>query len=152
MLARKPDDDILSILISSDVHLGYAERDPIRGDDSFTSFEEVLKIANERQVDMVLLAGDLFHENKPSRKARMRCMQLLRDNCLGGREVKMEAVSDPSTNFHSKCVPPCLWLCRLQWPSWVTRTLGLLQESNCQLRGSKLQCPAPRFLYPRQPR
>ena len=96
-------EDVLSIIIASDVHLGYGEKDPIRGDDSFNSFEEVLAIALERNVDMVLLAGDLFHDNKPSRKCLMRCMQLLRDYCLGEREVQIEVVSDPATNFHSKC-------------------------------------------------
>ena len=52
---------------------------------------------------MVLLAGDLFHDNKPSRKALQRCMETLRDHCLGDREVKLEVVSDQSTNFHGKC-------------------------------------------------
>ena len=103
MIPRHSSDDVLSILVASDVHLGYAEKDPIREHDSFNSFEEVLAIANERQVDMVLLAGDLFHDNKPSRKTLMRCMQLLRDYCLGGREVKMEVVSDPAKFFHNKC-------------------------------------------------
>jgi len=28
----------------------------------------VLQIARDREVDMVLLGGDLFHDNKPSRK------------------------------------------------------------------------------------
>ena len=53
---------------------------------------------------MVLLAGDLFHDNKPSRKALQRCMETLRDHCLGDREVKIEVVSDQNTNFHNKCV------------------------------------------------
>lgn len=52
---------------------------------------------------MVLLAGDLFHDNKPSRKALQRCMETLRDHCLGDREVKLEVVSDQATNFHGKC-------------------------------------------------
>ena len=62
------DDDVLRILIASDTHLGYGEKDPIRGDDSFVTFAEVFEIANREQVDMVLLAGDLFHDNKPSRR------------------------------------------------------------------------------------
>lgn len=43
------------------------ERDPIRGYDSFAAFEEILAVARREQVDCVFLAGDLFHENKPSR-------------------------------------------------------------------------------------
>jgi len=40
-------DDILRVLIASDMHLGYAEKDPIRGEDSFNTFEELLVKANE---------------------------------------------------------------------------------------------------------
>ena len=39
----------------------------MRKDDSFVSFEEVMQKAVEMDVDMVLLGGDLFHDNKPSR-------------------------------------------------------------------------------------
>ncbi len=46
---------------------GVWERDPVRKDDSFVSFEEVMAKALEMEVDMVLLGGDLFHDNKPSR-------------------------------------------------------------------------------------
>ena len=63
-----PDASVLRILLSTDNHLGYLERDPIRGRDSFAAFEEVLSLARTHGVDMVLLSGDLFHENKPSRK------------------------------------------------------------------------------------
>jgi double-strand break repair protein MRE11 len=31
------------ILVATDIHLGYKERDPVRGEDSFKAFEEVLK-------------------------------------------------------------------------------------------------------------
>ena len=42
--------DVLRILVASDMHLGYAERDPVRGDDSFQTFAEVFKLANENRV------------------------------------------------------------------------------------------------------
>lgn len=45
----------IKILVASDIHLGYAERDTIRKRDSIDSFEEVLKIADEKKVDMLLL-------------------------------------------------------------------------------------------------
>ena len=61
--------NLFQILISSDIHLGYAEKDPERGVDSFNSFDELLGIGVKEEVDMVLLGGDLFHENKPSRQA-----------------------------------------------------------------------------------
>ena len=47
--------------------------------DSFNSFREILEIALERRVDFVLLGGDLFHDNKPSRNAERRCIEILRE-------------------------------------------------------------------------
>lgn len=55
--------DTIRILVSTDNHVGFEERDPIRKDDSWRTFDEVMTLAKERDVDMVLLAGDLFHDN-----------------------------------------------------------------------------------------
>lgn len=54
------------ILVATDNHVGFRENDPIRGEDSYEAFEEVLKIAKEEKVDLLLLGGDLFHETTPS--------------------------------------------------------------------------------------
>jgi hypothetical protein len=62
------DINTLRILLSTDNHLGYAEDDNIRGNDSFAALEEVLFLAKEYRCDMVLLAGDLFHHNRPTRR------------------------------------------------------------------------------------
>jgi len=45
---------------------------------------------------MVLLAGDLFHDNQPSRKAMFQVMKSLRENCLGEKPCELEMLSDPS--------------------------------------------------------
>ncbi|KAG8467420.1 hypothetical protein KFE25_000736 [Diacronema lutheri] len=90
------------IMIASDIHLGYMEKDPVRGDDSFLAFEEVLHRAKECDADFLLLGGDLFHDNKPSRKTMQRTMELLRDNCLGSKEVLFTITSNQSENFHDK--------------------------------------------------
>jgi len=44
---------------------------------------------------MVLLAGDLFHDNQPSRKAIYQVMRSLRQNCLGEKPCELEMLSDP---------------------------------------------------------
>ncbi|KAF9929327.1 Double-strand break repair protein mre11a [Linnemannia zychae] len=41
--------DTFSILVATDNHLGYLEKDPVRGDDSFRAFEEILKLAAESE-------------------------------------------------------------------------------------------------------
>ena len=40
----------LFISIATDNHLGYMERDPIRGNDSLESFKEILTIAKDQHV------------------------------------------------------------------------------------------------------
>ena len=64
---EEEEDSVMKILLSTDNHLGYLERDAVRGNDSFAAFEEVLSLARLHKADMVLLSGDLFHDNKPSR-------------------------------------------------------------------------------------
>ncbi|EQC53075.1 Rad32 nuclease [Schizosaccharomyces japonicus yFS275] len=90
------DENTIRILIASDNHIGYAERDPIRGNDAIRTFNEILGIAREREVDMILLGGDLFHDNKPSRKALYQTMRALRLNCLGDKPCELEVLTDMS--------------------------------------------------------
>ncbi|RHY12149.1 hypothetical protein DYB25_003404 [Aphanomyces astaci] len=89
----------IKILISTDNHLGYNENDAIRGKDSFRSFEEMLAIGGREGVDFVLLAGDLFHHNKPSRATMYRTMSILRTYCLGDGTINFQILSDQSLNF-----------------------------------------------------
>ncbi|KAJ2382698.1 meiotic recombination, partial [Coemansia sp. RSA 2603] len=91
--------DTLRILVATDNHLGYIERDPVRGQDSFDAFGEIMQLAQQRKVDMVLLGGDLFHDNRPSRKCLHRALTVLRQHCLGSDPVSIEHLSDPQTDF-----------------------------------------------------
>jgi double-strand break repair protein MRE11 len=50
----------------------------------------------------MLLGGDLFHENRPSRLTLHRTLELLRHYCLGSRPCSLELLSDPAVNFPSK--------------------------------------------------
>jgi double-strand break repair protein MRE11 len=98
-LTQSLDAETIRILISTDNHVGYNERDPIRGDDSWKSFHEIMCLAKERDVDMILLAGDLFHENKPSRKSMYQVMRSIRMNCFGDKPCELEMLSDASESF-----------------------------------------------------
>ncbi|TFK75611.1 DNA repair exonuclease [Pluteus cervinus] len=89
-------DDTIKILLATDNHIGYLERDPIRGNDSIESFREILQLAVKNDVDFVLLAGDLFHENKPSRDCLYRTIALLREYTMGDKPVQVELLSDPN--------------------------------------------------------
>ncbi|GFP86145.1 double-strand break repair protein mre11 [Phtheirospermum japonicum] len=91
--------DMLRILVATDCHLGYMEKDEIRRHDSFQAFEEICSIAEQKQVDFILLGGDLFHENKPSRSTLVKAIEILRRHCLNDRPVQFQVVSDQTVNF-----------------------------------------------------
>ncbi|OAQ96287.1 hypothetical protein LLEC1_04849 [Akanthomyces lecanii] len=93
------DADTIRILVATDNHVGFEERDAIRKDDSWRTFDEILTLARTEDVDMVLLAGDLFHDNKPSRKSLYQVMRTLRQNCLGMKPCPLEFLSDAATVF-----------------------------------------------------
>ena len=96
---QPPGTNTIRILVATDNHVGYNERDAIRGDDSWRAFEEVMNLAVSEDVDMVLLAGDLFHDNKPSRKAMFQVMKSLRKYCYGAKPCELEMISDPTEAF-----------------------------------------------------
>uniref|UniRef100_A0A8C2C940 Double-strand break repair protein MRE11 n=1 Tax=Cyprinus carpio TaxID=7962 RepID=A0A8C2C940_CYPCA len=100
---KADDEDTFKILIATDIHLGYLEKDAIRGNDTFVTFDEIMKQAVQNEVDFVLLGGDLFHDNKPSRKTMHCCMEVMRKYCMGDRPIVFEILSDQAVNFsHSK--------------------------------------------------
>ena len=88
---------------------GVWERDPVRGEDSFDAFEEVLLTATNMGADAVLLGGDLFHENKPSRSTLVKAIKARG----GGGDVysfRSVQTSDPlvwslSLKLISLCLP-----------------------------------------------
>lgn len=91
-------------LVASDIHAGFAEN-KCYGNDSFETFREVLQIAIEHKVDFILLGGDLFHENNPSRETQLRIVRLLRRYCLSTGTPTIEFASDPTINFQHSDFP-----------------------------------------------
>ncbi|KAI4388321.1 hypothetical protein MLD38_000659 [Melastoma candidum] len=100
-LPREDPGNTLRILVATDIHLGYMEKDEVRRQDSFQAFDEICSIAEKKQVDFLLLGGDLFHENKPSRSTLVKAIEILRRYCLNDRPVQFEVVSDQTVNFQN---------------------------------------------------
>ncbi|KAG8934833.1 meiotic recombination [Tulasnella sp. 418] len=88
-------EDIIKIMLATDNHIGYMERDPARGQDAINTFKEILELAVKHDVDFILLSGDLFHENRPSRDCLYRTIALLREYTLSNKPVEVELLSDP---------------------------------------------------------
>lgn len=49
-----------------------------------------------------MIPGDLFHDNKPSRKSMHEVMQLIRAYTFGSKECLLEYCSDQSVDFPSR--------------------------------------------------
>ncbi|XP_063988207.1 double-strand break repair protein MRE11 [Diachasmimorpha longicaudata] len=98
-------DSRFKILVATDCHLGYeAKCKRAQEFDSIITFEEILKTAKDRNVDFVLLAGDLFHDAKPSQRIVLESMNLLKKYCTGNKAIPFEFLSNPEDIFPNKAV------------------------------------------------
>lgn len=52
---QSADADTIRILVATDSHVGFEERDPIRKDDSHKSFDEVMQLAKTQDVSITLI-------------------------------------------------------------------------------------------------
>ncbi|KAG2581949.1 hypothetical protein PVAP13_6KG080700 [Panicum virgatum] len=93
-MAQQGGSSTLRILVATDCHLGYLEKDEERRFDSFDTFEEICSLAEKHKVDFLLLGGDLFHENKPSNSTLVKTIEILRRYCMNDRPVKFQVISD----------------------------------------------------------
>ena len=90
------DDDVFRIVISTDNHLGFMEKDPVRCHDALATFNEVMVVAKDKHADFVLLAGDMFHENKPSRRTMHSTLSILSEHVFGTDPVFMQLLTNPA--------------------------------------------------------
>lgn len=81
-------------MVATDNHLGYYEKDASRRNDSFLAVEEVLKTANELDCDFVILGGDLFHDNNPSKYTLNRAMTIFSQHVLGAHRASFNTISE----------------------------------------------------------
>lgn len=47
-------DDIIKIMLATDNHIGYMERDPVRGQDAINTFKEILELAVKYEASIIV--------------------------------------------------------------------------------------------------
>eukprot|EP00267_Zea_mays_P053674 XP_020406841.1 mre11B protein isoform X2 [Zea mays] len=92
----------LRVLVATDCHLGYLEKDEVRGFDSFDTFEEICSLAVKNKVDFLLLCGNLFHENKPSNSTLVKAIEILRRYCMNDCPVQFQVISDQAASLQNR--------------------------------------------------
>uniref|UniRef100_A0A1I8I8N5 Mre11_DNA_bind domain-containing protein n=1 Tax=Macrostomum lignano TaxID=282301 RepID=A0A1I8I8N5_9PLAT len=95
--------DMFKILLATDNHVGYMEKDGVRYRDSVNTLEEILSIAQREEVDFLLLGGDLFHENCPSTYTMHSCVRLIRQYCFGDRPVQFQRAAASADGDPGDC-------------------------------------------------
>lgn len=116
------DDDVLKILHTSDWHLGLgfrkyrpAERERLR-DARFTAVDNILGIAQQQAVDVVLVAGDVFDKEQPATSLWRKLLRQLREADLRCPLVMLPGNHDP-------LIPGSVWErghpFRAALPAWV---------------------------------
>jgi hypothetical protein len=99
-------DDVIKILVTSDNHVGYNEKDEIRGGDSFHTFEEVLKIACDEKVRLAVALAAVVRARR-SPLARPAPSALHRRVCPGPRGLppRRRGLCAPLSGSLLPCVP-----------------------------------------------
>ncbi|KAG2577109.1 hypothetical protein PVAP13_6NG081100 [Panicum virgatum] len=92
----------LRVLVATDCHLGYLDKDEERRFDSFDTFEEICSLAEKHKVDFLLLGGDLFHENKPSNSTLVKTIEILRRYCMNDRPVQFQVLSYQAASLQNR--------------------------------------------------
>jgi exonuclease SbcD len=81
----------VKLLHTSDWHVGKQIRGNSRADEHRAALAEVVSIADEEQVDLVLVAGDLFDTSSPSPESQEIVYRTLLDLAGDGRQVAVIA-------------------------------------------------------------
>ena len=58
-VSLQDDEDTFKILIATDIHLGYLEKDAVRGNDTFVTFNEILEHAQKNEVGTSFMKTNL---------------------------------------------------------------------------------------------
>ncbi|KZP04593.1 hypothetical protein FIBSPDRAFT_915052 [Athelia psychrophila] len=84
----RTDTDSIRIMLATDNHTGYRERDHVRG-------LSCIQDPDNSQAVFIFLADDHFHEIRPARGCLYSGMALLHEHTLGDKPVELELLSDP---------------------------------------------------------
>ena len=83
---------VFRMAVTSNNLLGFGLNHPIRKNDSFEAFEEILKQSRRNNVDLLLLGGNLFDHSSPSQEVLHKAISLIKGNIFGDKPINFEAL------------------------------------------------------------
>ncbi len=95
----------MKIAVISDTHLGYGAGTE-REKDAFKQAEEAMDKALERDIDLILLPGDIFDKKTPSPETWSRALKILKKPLLKTKkEIKIEEPEENEEKLSKSSVP-----------------------------------------------
>ncbi len=95
----------MKIAVISDMHLGYGEGTP-REEDSYRQTEEAVDKALEEDVDLILLAGDIFDKKTPNQETLSRALKILKKPLMKkGKNVEIKEPERAKEKLSENGVP-----------------------------------------------
>lgn len=93
----------LKVLCISDTHLGHMEKDPVRSEDCYRAFGEILDIAREESVDIIVHAGDMF-DGSINPKIAVKTIEMMK-KCRDIPFVYIHGNHDSTMKFRQSLLP-----------------------------------------------
>ena len=123
---------MLKIAILSDTHLGFAWGEE-RQEDSFNNLEQAFLLAAKQEPDLVLLAGDIFHDRIPRQEILGRAIELFSkfSKKLKSKPFCVRAVKDRQAFDVKNNVPPiiAIWGTHERRHAGTTNPLQILEKA-----------------------
>lgn len=89
----------LKVMFATDLHLGYKSQHKIRSNDSFLALQELLQLAQQHDVDILLIGGDMFDVAQPSQDIIYNTMKIMQPFVFSDRFIKFSICSDNKPNL-----------------------------------------------------
>lgn len=83
---------VFKLAVSSNNFLGFSSSHPIRKNDCFDVFDEVLKRCRFLNVDVLTLGGNLFDQASPSQEVLHRAVSLIKSSIFGDKPINFEVL------------------------------------------------------------
>lgn len=123
---------MLKVVIISDTHLGFAWGEE-RQEDSFSNLEQAFSLAAKQEPDLILLAGDIFHDRIPRQEILGRAIELFSkfSKKLKSRPFCVKAVKDGQAFEVKNSIPPiiAIWGTHERRHADSTNPLHLLEKA-----------------------
>ena len=98
---------MLKIAVISDTHLGFAYG-TTRGKDAFENCKQAFKKALNKQANLILIPGDIFHQKIPRQEVLGEAIELFSSVKKSMKAIKLKTIKKTKEKQVNKLIPPII--------------------------------------------